>query len=168
MKDVQQQYPDTCAIKVQQLILESQGFDITETELRDEAIENGWYAPDYGTPLKYVGNLLESHGVEVHRSYHSSIGDIASELSQGHPLIVAVDSGELWHDGPRETFEDIIMGENADHAVLVNGIMTNPFTAELNVLLTDPGTGDVCVEYPLEQFEDAWADSGEFLISCLI
>lgn len=165
MKDVQQQYPDTCAIKVQQLILESRGFDITETELRDEAIENGWYAPDYGTPLKYVGNLLEGYGLEVHRSYHSSIGDIASELSQGHSLVLAVDSGELWHDGPRETFEDIIMGENADHAVLVNGIMTDPFTAELNVLLTDPGTGDVCVEYPLEQFEDAWADSGEFLIS---
>lgn len=162
---VKQQYPDTCAIKVQQLILESYGADITESELRDEAIENGWYAPNYGTPMKYVGNLLENHDMEVHRSYHSSIGDIADELLQGHQVIVAVDSGELWHKGPSETFEDIIKGEKPDHAVLVNGIGINPFTAEQNVFLTDPGTGDVCMEYPLEQFEDAWADSGEFMIS---
>lgn len=166
-EDVQQQYADTCAIKSQQLILESNGFDISESELRDEAILNSWYSPGYGTPMEEVGNLLESHGMEVHRYRNASVADIAHELSQGHQVIVGVDSGELWNAGPDETFEDIIYGEQADHALLVSGIVVNPFTAEESVLLTDPGTGDVCMEYPIDQFEDAWEDSGEFMVSTM-
>lgn len=166
-EDVQQQYADTCAIKSQQLILESNGFDISESELRDEAIINDWYSPGYGTPMEDVGNLLENHGMEVHRYLNASVEDIVHELSQGHQIIVGVDSGELWNIGPDETFEDIIHSEQADHVLLVSGITVNPFTAEESVLLTDPGTGNVCVEYPINQFEDAWEDSGEFMVSVM-
>lgn len=166
-EDVLQNYPDTCAIKSQQLILESNGIDVSETELRDEAIRNGWYAPGMGTPMENVGDLLESHGMEVHRYVNASVSDIASELSQGHQVIVGVDSGELWNAGPDETFEDIIYGEQADHALLVSGIVVDPFTAEESILLTDPGTGDVCMEYPVDQFEDAWDDSGDFMVSVM-
>lgn len=166
-EDVQQQYADTCAIKSQQLILESNGFDIPESELRDEAIINGWYSPGYGTPMEDVGNLLESYGMKIHRYQNASVADIAHELSQDHQVIVGVDSGELWNTGPNETLEDIIFGEQADHALLVSGIVVNPFTAEGSVLLTDPGTGDACAEYPIDQFEDAWEDSGKFMVSVM-
>lgn len=166
-EDVQQQYADTCAIKSQQLILESNGFDISESELRDEAIMNGWYTSGYGTPMEDVGNLLENHGMVVHRYRNASVADIAHELSQGHQVVVGVDSGELWNAGSDETFEDIIYGEQADHALLVSGITVNPFTAEESVLLTDPGTGDVCAEYPIDLLENAWEDSGEFMVSVM-
>lgn len=166
-ESVQQQYADTCAIKSQQLILESNGFDISESELRDEAIINNWYSSGYGTPMEDVGNLLENHGMEVHRYQNASVEDIAHELSLGHQVIVGVDSGELWNAGLDEIFEDIIYSEQADHALLVSGITVNPFTAEESVLLTDPGTGDVCAEYPIDQFEDAWGDSGEFMVSAM-
>lgn len=165
--DVQQLYDDTCAIKSQQLILESNGIDISEQELRNEAMQNGWYAPGYGTPMENVGDLLESHGMEVHRYVNASVSDIADELSKGHQVIVGVDSGELWNAGTDETFEDIIHGEQADHALLVSGIVVDPFTAEESMLLTDPGTGDVCMEYPADQFEDAWDDSGDFMVSVI-
>ena len=160
-EDVQQQYEDTCAIKSQQLILESNGIDISEQELRNEAIKYGWYAPGYGTPMEDVGNLLENHGMEVHRYMDASISDIA----KGHQVIIGVDSGELWNAGIGETFEDLILGEQADHALIVSGIIVDPFTAEQNILLTDPGTGDVCMEYPIGQFEDAWNDSNNFFIA---
>lgn len=166
-EDVLQSYPDTCAIKSQQLILESNGVDVSEAELRDEAMRNGWYVPGYGTPMENVGDLLESHGMGVHRYVNSSVSDIANELSKGHQIIVGVDSGELWNSGPDETFEDIIYGEQADHALLVSGIVVDPFTSEESVLLTDPGTGDVCMEYLMEQFEDAWDDSGDFMVSVI-
>lgn len=164
-QDVLQGYPDTCAIKCQQLILESNGMEVSETELRNEAAANGWYSPGYGTPMENVGSLLESHGMEVNRCTGASISDIAGELSQGRQVIVGVDSGELWNAGHDEAFEDLIYGGQADHALLVSGITVDPFTAEESILLTDPGTGDVCMEYPAEQFEDAWDDSGNFMVS---
>ena len=163
-EDVLQQYDDTCAIKSQQLILESYGIDVSEQELRNEAIKYGWYAPGLGTPMESVGNLLENHGMEVHRYVNASVSDITNELSKGHQVIVGVDSGELWNAGIGETFEDLIFGEQADHALIVSGVVVDPFTAEQNILLTDPGTGDVCMEYPIEQFEDAWNDSNGFMI----
>lgn len=166
-EDVLQEYSDTCAIKAQQLILESNGIDISEHELRDEAMQNGWYAPGYGTPMEDTGNLLDAHGLEVHRQQNATMADIANELSEGHQVIVGVDSGELWNAGPDETFEDFIHGEKADHALIVSGFVLDPLTAEKNVLLTDPGTGDVCMEYPVEQFEDAWNDSGDFMVSVI-
>ena len=166
-ENVLQTYQDTCAVKSQQLILKSNGINISEDSLREEAIRNDWYTPGYGTPMQDVGNLLESHGMEVHRYVNASLSDIADELAQEHQIIVGVDSGELWNPGPDETFEDIIYGEQADHALLVSGIVVDPFTSEESVLLTDPGTGDVCMEYPADQFEDAWDDSGDFMVSVM-
>lgn len=37
--DIQQQYPDTCAIKSQQIILQSHDIDVSEDELVKESIE---------------------------------------------------------------------------------------------------------------------------------
>ena len=166
-EDVLQQYDDTCAIKSQQLILESYGIDVSEQDLRNEAIKYGWYAPGLGTPMEDVGNLLENHGMEVHRYVNASVSDISNELSKGHQVIVGVDSGELWNAGIGETFEDLIFGEQADHALIVSGIVVDPFTAEQNILLTDPGTGDVCMEYSVGQFEEAWDDSGDYMVSVI-
>ena len=40
--EVQQLYPDTCAIKSQQLILKDFGIDVSETQLVQTAKANGW------------------------------------------------------------------------------------------------------------------------------
>lgn len=161
---VQQMYPDTCAIKSQQLILESNGLSLSETELRNEAIQNGWYTPGYGTPMEDVGNILENHGVAVQKYVNARTEDLAKEVTDGHQVIVGVDSGELWNPGHGEFFEDIICGGQADHALIVSGLVIDPFTSEQNILLTDPGMGGVCIEYPIEQFEDAWNDSNNFMV----
>ncbi len=163
--NVKQLYDDTCAIKSQQLILKAHGHDISETELRNEAMVNGWYTPGQGTLKEDVGNLLENHGMNVKHFEQASIDQLSNEIVQGHNVIVAVDSGELWNPGIDETFEDIISGEQPDHALLVSGFLIDPFTAEESVLLTDPGTGDVCADYPIDQFAEAWDDSGNFMIS---
>lgn len=162
---VQQQYNDTCAIKSQQLILESAGMDISEKELREEAIRNGWYFPNQGTPLEYSGKLLEYHGLPVQQQLHGSIFNLVSELSKGHPIIVGVDSGELWNKGIDETMEDLIFGEFPDHALIVGGIEYNGLLSDWQVNVIDPGTGGNLTSYDLEQFEDAWADSDYFMVT---
>lgn len=161
---IHQLYDDTCAIKSQQLILQSHGIDLSEQELCEEAVNNNWYFPGDGTPMGDVGNLLEYHGMDVHKYIKTTLNELANELLQGHQVIAGVDSGELWNAGFSEQFEDLILGPQADHALIVSGFIVNPLTGNEEVLLTDPGTGELYAEYPVEQFEDAWADSDNFMV----
>lgn len=161
---IHQGYADSCAIKSQEIVLNSIGIEVDEAVLRDEAIENGWYTPELGTPSDKVGSLLELHGLSVHQQLHGSPYNLVSELSKGHPVIVGVDSGELWNPGPDEIFEDLISGPRADHALIVGGIEFNDDFSSGWVNLIDPGTGELGVPYDLDQFADAWADSDNFMI----
>jgi hypothetical protein len=142
------------------------GYDVTEDQLCQEAYDNNWYNPGNGTPMECVGNLLENHGLNVMQMSHASMYNLANELSKGlAPVLVCVDSGELLNPGIDETFEDIIRGEQADHALLVSGIDFNDSFTDGVVNLIDPGTGDFCKSYPISQFEDAWNDSDNLMIS---
>lgn len=164
--DIQQEFPDTCAIKSQQIILESHDINVSEQDLVEESIDKGWYVPGQGgTMPEDVGNLLEEHGMTVNHFDNATIDDIASELAKGHQVIVGVDSGELWQPGHFESLEDFFKLGGADHALIVSGIQVNPLTSEREVILTDPGTGEVAHTYTIDQFEDAWDDSDNFMIS---
>lgn len=165
--DVRQYYDDTCAIKSQEILMNASGLNVTEEELRFEAIQNGWYAPGVGTPMEDVGKLMETHGMDVQQQIHGSIFNLIGELSKGNPVIVGVDSGELWHPSVDETFEDIIEGPYADHALIVGGIEFTDDFRSCTVNLIDPGTGDFGVAYDLDAFEDAWNDSDNFMVSII-
>lgn len=164
---VQQLFDDTCAIKSQEIVMNAVGLDVSENSLRDEAILNGWYTPGFGTPMEDVGKLMEAHGIDVRQQIHGNVFNLISELSKGHPVIVGVDSGELWNPGINETFEDLVKGGQADHALIVGGIEFNSDFSKGTVNLIDPGTGDFSVGYDLEQFSDAWADSDNFMVTMI-
>lgn len=161
---VQQNYQDTCAVRSQELILRDFGVQVSEDALRNEAFSKGWYTPGSGTDVDKVGNLLESHGVHVNRYENANIFTLTNELAQGHKVIIGVDSGELWNKGLMEDFEDKLGIQGADHALIVSGIDTSD-PDHVKVVLTDPGTGDVAREYPMDQFIDAWKDSNCFMVS---
>ena len=166
-EDVRQYYDDTCAIKSQEILMNASGLNVTEEELRFEAFQNGWYAPGVGTPMEDVGKLMEAHGMDIQQQIHGSIFNLVSELSKGHPIIVGVDSGELWSPSADESFEDIIKGPGADHAVIVTGIEFNENFSDGTVNLIDPGTGGFSISYDIDQFCDAWDDSDNFMVSIL-
>lgn len=161
-----QQYSDTCAIKSQQIILQEYGINVTEDELARMALENGWYN-EGGTLPADVGNLIQAAGIPVSRVDGANIYDLAEQLANGHKIIVGVDANELWKDGLGGIWEwlrDLFVGEQANHALIVAGI-DNTDPDNPMVLLTDPGTGEVCKPYPLDQFMDAWSDSNHFMMS---
>ena len=161
---VRQFYPDTCAIKAQQIILERFGISVSEEQLRLEATSQGWYTPDEGTPMGAVGELLEAYGIPVHRYMDANIFTLVSELAQGHDVIIGVDSGELWNNGFAERMEDKLIGGRPDHALLVSGLDTSD-PNDIQVIVTDPGSGDYCKAYPLAQFMDAWKDSNCYMVA---
>lgn len=168
--DIAQVYSDTCAIRSQQIILRDYGIDISQEALMSISERHGWYTPGEGTSMENVGNLLQLAGVDCHQSYNNTIYDIIKELSQGHRIIVGVDSGELWaedyYSKLDEKIEDSFGNQTPDHALIVAGVEVNPFKSDdVKIILTDPGTGKLRVEYELREFVDAWKDSNCFMVS---
>ena len=165
---IQQQYDDTCAIKSQQLILNDFGVPVTENQLVNQAEQLNIYSPGSGTSPQDVGKLLMLNGVDCTQHENATIYDLTSALAQGQKVIIGVDSGELWNNGVLSPFmnqvTDRLVGEQADHALIVAGIdTTNP--NDVQVILTDPGTGEEAARYPMAQFLDAWQDSGNFMVT---
>ena len=172
--EIFQGYDSTCAIRSQQIILRDYGIDMSQEDLIAFAEQNGWFSEKTGTPMGYVGYILESAGIGVHQQLDSTIYDLINELAQGHRVIVGVDSGELWADREgnigkqlKEFWEDLWHGqEGADHALIVAGVEVNPKDpTDVSVILTDPGTGDLRIEYSLDDFMDAWEDSHCFMVA---
>jgi hypothetical protein len=115
--DGAQAFPDTCAIKAQEVILQ-QFFcrDFDEAQLRKVAYERGWYNPGSGTPCEHVGRLLEEAGIPISQKYNASAIDLFKALSEGKKVIVGLDGGELRNHGSLlERFVEGWLGPNADH-----------------------------------------------------
>lgn len=159
-----QYYPDTCAFQSQALILREYGFDVKQEDLMQIAKEQGWYVEGYGTPEDKVGKLLEYYGLDTSITEGNNIFNLANELAQGHRVLVTVDSGELWAPGFGEKMEDLLIGEQADHALLVVGVDTSD-PSDVKVIVTDPGNGNTQYAYSEKEFMDAWKDSNCFMAS---
>lgn len=163
--DIQQQYPDSCAIKSQQIILNEFGIDVNEDQLVQFSYEQGWYHADgTGTAAEDVGNLLETANIPVTRQDDANVFNLVSELSQGHKVIVGVDSEELWGNKFMAWMKDFFMGDTPDHALVVAGIDTSD-PNNVMVIVDDPGSGEYHKAYPLDQFMDAWSDAQCYMVS---
>ena len=161
--DIQQRYDNTCAIRCQEIIMRDFGINIPEDTLRSEAEACHWYDPNGGTSIDDVGKLLVAHGIPASRYDHANVYQLVNELAAGKKIIVGVDSNELWKDDAMEDLKDVIFGGQPDHALIVAGIDTAD-PDNVQVVLTDPGTGHVAKAYPLDQFLDAWNDSDNFMV----
>lgn len=165
---IQQQYNDTCAIKSQQIILNEFNIPCTEDELVQYSMEHGWYSGN-GTSMADVGKLLIDGGIPCTQQQNANVYDLMDELAQGHKIIVGVDADELWNNDTIQGklinwFNDFFHGNTPNHALIVAGIDTSD-PNNIQVLITDPGTGDYHKAYPIEKFMDAWSDSECFMVS---
>jgi Peptidase_C39 like family len=158
-----QDMPDTCAIVSQEYILDScLERDFTEKELVHHAIEKGYYTPGYGTFMYDVGNLLEDFDFTVERTEGNNFNDILEKLNNNQKIIVGVDSNEIWANSSSEQLKDLFFMPEANHAVQVIGYSNESQT----VILNDPGHPDgKGMEVNLRDFEEAWQDSNNFMVS---
>lgn len=165
---IQQPDDHSCGLRSQQIILRDFGIDIPFEDLEHYALEAGVYSEN-GTATFDIGKVLEMAGVGMHQVQGSTIYDLTNELAQGHRVIVSVDANELWYNStPIEKLNnwmnDVIGPQGGNHALIVAGIEVNPADPnDVKVVLTDPGAGHLRIEYPLDQFMDAWHDSNCFM-----
>lgn len=158
----------SCALRSQQIVLRDFGIDIPFDDLEKLALEYGVYT-DQGTYTYDIGKVLQIAGIGMHQVNGGTILDLTNELAQGHRIIVSVDADELWYNDSitgklRNWFNDTFGHQGGNHALIVAGIDVNPGNPnDIKVILTDPGTGGLRVEYSLDQFMDAWKDSNCFM-----
>lgn len=154
-----------CAIRSQQIIMRDYGIQIPHDELVAYSAEQGWY-DENGTCKSSIGNLLSIRGIGVHTSEDNNIYDLVKELQAGHRVIVGVDSYELWSEPSSKEWKFYNSRNNADHALIVAGLRIDSHKPENNsVVLTDPGRGDVYIEYPMEHFVEAWRDANFYMMA---
>ena len=149
-----------CSLECEKYILKQLNIEFDEQKLLEDATQNGWQKQD-GTALHNVGRHLENQGLIVTRQYKCNIIDISNALKASESVIVAVDGGELLGNRIEEKKEDIFIGENPDHTVVV-------LNCDLNksiITLFDPNSANAEDSYSFEQFEDAWKDSKNYLVT---
>jgi len=155
----------TCAVVSQEYILESfTGQDLSEEDLTAEAIIKGYCLPGVGSYPEYVGSLLEDYGIKVFRSIGNTIDDLKNNLASGKKVIVSLDANEIWDPTGLHQLMDLFFMPQANHAVMVTGY--DDISQE--VILNDPGHPDGAgMRIPLSVFENAWEDSGRFMVHTL-
>lgn len=161
--NVYQYESDTCAIRSQELVLRDYGIFVPQEDLKNIAIQHGWYS-EGGTPFEAVGNLLDHYNIPNHRIVNANIFNIADELAQGHRIIVGVDLNELEGNSFWQTIKEFFVGDTPNHAMIVSGLNTSD-PDNIKVILTDPGTGKALFECPQERFIAAWEDSRCFMVA---
>ena len=185
--NIWQGFDNTCAIRSQEIILRDYGIIIPKDVLVEYATEHGWFDPDPmngGTPKEYIGNLMDECGIQTVRTENATIFDIVAELKAGHRVIVSLDAEELWVKNEpnifkklfgeavnkvNDTIQNIKGIEGANHALVVAGVNVNPRDlSDVKVVLIDSGDGNVCIEYSLKDFQNAWSDGHFQMVSTTI
>jgi hypothetical protein len=163
---------DNCAVAAEtSLINQFIGGGLTLDDASYISASNGWYEPGGGTMPGEIGNLMDLNGVPNHSVINASVEQLVTELQNGNGIIVGVNSSELWDEGIwndiKQFFNDAFGLDTADfnpadHAVVVTGIdLSDPENPM--AILNDSGTPNgAAVRYPLDQFVDAWDNSGFF------
>lgn len=142
------------------LLNEFAGAGITNPEFMvSQALELGLMDdPTQGMYSRDIAELLSVNGIGAEVRY-SSIDDLAAKLEMGYGVIACIDGGEVWLDNDTDIYSEDNL---PDHALVVTQVDFNGGT----VTLADPGTPDGnSFTVSIEQFEDAWADSGFEMVS---
>lgn len=164
-----QEFADNCEPTSESFIIRQFGFDgISTNDFAYISQANGWYMPGGGTRPEHMGDLMDIFGIENHTNPNATIEDLASEIMQGHGVIVGVRSDQLWDQGPLQELWnwaakvfgfDNPVDSPADHALCVTGFdLSDP--DHPMVIVNDPGHPQGAGQaYPLDRFMDAWENS---------
>jgi hypothetical protein len=165
---IYQNQPDNCAVAAELSIIQQfVGNEMSLDEASYISASNGWYDPGFGTSPDEIGNLMDLHGIPNHSVIGATPEQLIMELDQGNAVIVGVNADELWDQGIlndiKQFFLDAFGLDNANpanHAVTITGVdLSDP--SQPMVIINDSGTPNgAAVKYPLDQFVDAWENSG--------
>lgn len=142
-----------CAVLCEIFILHRRQLPYDEEWLLNTARRKDWLRPE-GTPLYCLGNLLAYSGMFVSRKYNSTIDVIKHAIQMDNDVVVGVDREKLYA-------EDIDLEDLTNHAVVVTHIENDVVT------VFDPYEEPYISNVPLNDFQNAWKESHNYMIQVL-
>ncbi len=143
--------PTSIAMIASEITGESVDADTVVTMANDMGVMTAsGMAPEDGA------RLLEELGVEA-EVQSGSLDQLRTALDNDQEIVIGLDAADLY-SGEGGPFDP---GMTSGHAVVITGIDDNAGMVYIN----DPGFPDGAgVAIPIDQFEDAWADTGNTMI----
>jgi hypothetical protein len=146
---------DCLPTSVSMIVSEITGTELPQGDVVALANELGLLGPD-GMTLEGGQALLEHYGINS-TVQQGSLDDLRGMLDAGTPIIIGLDSDDLYGLGDQPFADDVTAG----HAVVITGIDDEAGLVYIN----DPGFPDGAgVAIPIDEFEDAWVDFGHNMI----
>lgn len=155
---------NACAVATQTMVLNAvTGLDFDEATLAEIAEAQGWFDPDTGTHPFDVGRILDHHGLQTETSFFGDITDLVEALDRGDHVLAGVNAQEIWQ--PLRDVDGLPVDQaSMMHSVWVTGVDQTP-DGSYYVILNDPGDPDGrLMPVALEDFLNAWEDSGNHLV----
>lgn len=148
--------PNDCLpTSVAMVLTEITGTEVPQGDVVDYANELGLLG-ESGMSMEGGLQLLEHWGVEA-TVESGSMDDLRTMLDSNTPIIIGLDSDDLYGQGDAPFSDDLVAG----HAVVITGIDDEAGVVYIN----DPGFPDGAgVAISIEAFEDAWTDAGNTMI----
>ena len=153
------------AIRCQEFIIRQYtGTELPEESLVYEARVNGWYHDDRGTTPGDIGKLLELHGIPVRRYADANPWQLATELGNGHQVIIGIENHGGWHQN--SILADLHCRLSLDTAAPIVATRADPSDAgPERVVVITPGMSRTAARYSMGQFLSAWKDSDFFMVA---
>ena len=148
--------PNDCLpTSVAMVLTEITGSEVPQADLVDLADELDLLGP---TGMSMAGGLQLLHHYGVDADVRTgSMDELRIMLDNGDPIIIGLDSDDLYGEGDAQFGDDLVAG----HAVVITGIDDGAGVVYIN----DPGFPDGAgVAISIEAFEDAWADADNTMI----
>lgn len=146
-----------CAMLCELFVLNKFGKTVSEAEWETQARKQGWLK-DEGMALYNIGRLLELECFSTARTFHNTLEDVYSALSQGQQIIVVVNAHKLSNDSKEEGVPSII----PYHAVVITEY--DPQSGKIH--LYNPSCPSVTIEeYSDAIFLAAWAESDQYMVT---
>lgn len=148
-----------CDFQCESYILKSKGIKTAKSVLSERARHNYWLRGE-GTPLYNIGRLLESEGMLVNRCADASINKLIEALKDH--MIIAVVNGDSLLNKEIDILDDkFSLEDDPNHAVVVLKVDKDAD----KILIYNPATDDKDQEYSLRVFENAWAESKNYMVT---
>jgi uncharacterized protein YvpB len=151
-----------CGLVSCQDVLNQFGIPVSETDVVTHAVENGqcqFSAGDMsgsgGTTVDDQVRILGDYGVPAHAESGQSLEQLATNVEQGHGVIIEANAGVLWNDA------NYIETGQANHAVTLTGVARDPQTGSIQgFYINDSGTGQSGEFVSAQTMSAAWQDTG--------
>ena len=155
-------FKQDCGLVSSQEVLNQFDIPVTENDVVNHAVDNNQCAvvpsdasQSGGTSADGQAHVLSDYGVPAHVENNGNLDELATNIQDGHGVIIEVNAGILWDDA--NSYED----GGSNHAITVTGVVRDPSTSEITgFIVNDSGDGKG------EKFVDAatvqqmWVDTG--------